>query len=132
MSADSQPSASSTLLHSCGRSSCITLYKGENCYFCDIASQMLASTISQYGVSTDVLREVDIDSQDELESDAQIVALPTIRICDVILSGLPDEDIINDAVIRVLMKECFSEHSVHHHAAQVFRGCSEGVVQKSI
>jgi hypothetical protein len=116
----------------CGRPSCITLYRGENCYFCDIAGEMLTNAISQYGVSTDVLREVDIDSQDELESDTQIVALPTIRICDVVLSGLPEEDIILDAIIRVLMKECFSEHCVQHSAAQVSRSCPEEAAQKSI
>jgi hypothetical protein len=116
----------------CGRPSCITLYRGDNCYFCDIASQMLANAISQFGVSSDVLREVDIDSQDEPESDTQIVALPTIKICDIVLSGLPDADIINDAVIRVLMKECFSEHSVLHATPQIYRGCSQGAVQKSI
>jgi hypothetical protein len=116
----------------CGKPSCITLYRGDNCYFCDIASQMLASAVAQYGVSTDVLREVDIDSQEEGESDPQIVALPTIRICDVILSGLPEEDIINDAVIRVLMKDCFSEHSSVHQTAPLCNTRSQQVAQKSI
>lgn len=132
MSTGPLSSAFNSPLPLCGRQSCITLYRGENCYFCDIASEMLTNAISQYGVSTDVLREVDIDSQDELESDIQIVALPTIRICDIVLSGLPQDDIIHDAVIRVLMKECFSEHCVQHPAAQVYQDCSEEAVQKSV
>lgn len=132
MTTDDLSSAFNSPLPLCGKPSCITLYRGDNCYFCDIAAQMLANAISQYGVSAEVLREVDIESQEEPEGDVQIVTLPTIKICDIVLSGLPDEDIINDAVIRVLMKECFSEHSVLQATPQIYRGCSEGAVQKSI
>lgn len=76
---------------------------------------MLSSIVSQYGVSNGVIREIDIDSSEDIESEPAIVALPTIRICDAVLTGLPEEDVISDAIIRVLMKDCFSEHFAGHN-----------------
>ncbi|RDE10719.1 MAG: hypothetical protein C4K49_12830 [Candidatus Thorarchaeota archaeon] len=108
-------SAYNSSIISCGRSSCIILYRGEDCFFCDVASEMLNSIISQYGVSNEVIREIDIDSSEEIDPETAIVALPTIRICDSVMSGLPEEDLISDAIIRVLMKDCFSEHIVSHN-----------------
>jgi hypothetical protein len=115
LNVDCLHSAYNSPIISCGRSSCIILYRGEDCFFCDVAAEMLSSIVSQYGVSNGVIREIDIDSSEDIESEPAIVALPTIRICDAVLTGLPEEDVISDAFIRVLMKDCFSEHFAGHN-----------------
>ena len=35
--------------------------------------------------------------------------LPTIKICDARITGLPDEQTLKDAVLRAIMKDCFCE-----------------------
>ncbi|TFG26683.1 hypothetical protein EU527_19455 [Candidatus Thorarchaeota archaeon] len=94
----------------CGRCSCVIMYKGDLCIFCDAASEILEGALSNYGVSSAVIKEVDIESGDDCGCDTNDVSmLPTIKICDAKFSGLPDEQMINDAVIRAIMKDCFCE-----------------------
>lgn len=94
----------------CGRCGCIVMYKGELCLFCDTAEEMLQDALSDFGVSSSAIRSIDVESNDDCGcSTDDILALPTIKICDTMLTGLPDEQLVNDAVIRAIMKECFCE-----------------------
>lgn len=94
----------------CGKCSCIIMYKGDLCIFCDAAIEMIQDALSNYGVSSSAIRSVDVESDVACDCNTDdVLALPTIKICDVMLTGLPDEQIVNDAVIRAIMKECFCE-----------------------
>ena len=94
----------------CGKCSCIIMYKGDMCVFCDAVSEILEGTLSSYGVPTTAIKEVDIESSDDCGCGTDdVYMLPTIKICDAKLTGLPDEQMLNDAVIRAIMKECFCE-----------------------
>jgi hypothetical protein len=94
----------------CGKCGCIVMYRGDLCLFCDAAEEILEEALSSYGVPTSAIRSVDVESDDTCGcSTDDISALPTITICDVKLTGLPDEQMVNDAVIRAIMKECFCE-----------------------
>ncbi|MFX0107203.1 MAG: hypothetical protein ACFE7R_02875 [Candidatus Hodarchaeota archaeon] len=96
----------------CGRCACIILYKGQYCLFCDAARELLGETVSQFGVTDNVICQVDIDTApfDSCGCSDDVTQLPTIRICNVVLEGLPDEGQVNDAVIRALMMDCFCEN----------------------
>ncbi|MFW9957606.1 MAG: hypothetical protein ACFFCT_06010 [Candidatus Odinarchaeota archaeon] len=94
----------------CGKCGCIIMYKGEICIFCDAVIEILQEALSSFGVPRSAIRSVDIDSEDNCGcSIDDIQMLPTIKICDVKLTGIPDEQIVNDAVIRAIMKDCFCE-----------------------
>jgi hypothetical protein len=94
----------------CGKCSCIIMYKGEQCLFCDPAVEILKETLSNYGVSHSAIAHVDVESEDDCGCGTEDVSmLPTIKICDCKLTGLPDEQMLNDAVIRAIMKDCFCE-----------------------
>jgi hypothetical protein len=94
----------------CGKCGCIIMYKGELCIFCDAAIEILKSALSNFGVPNSAIRSVDVESDNDCGcSTDDISVLPTIKICDVKLTGLPDEQIVSDAVIRAIMKDCFCE-----------------------
>lgn len=95
----------------CGRRSCIILYSGQACLFCGAAKQLLGETMSHFGVSDDIICMIDVDKGEDKASGCNdvVTSLPTIRICNVVLEGLPDESEVNDAVIRALMMDCFCD-----------------------
>lgn len=103
-------SGTQTTTTPCGRCGCIVMYKGDLCLFCDAAEEILQRALSEFAVPSSAIRSVDIESGETCGcSTDDILALPTIKICDVKLTGLPDEQLVNDAVIRAIMKDCFCE-----------------------
>lgn len=94
----------------CGKCSCIVMYTTKQCVFCDPAAEILENALSSYGVSTSAIIEVDVESDDDCGCGTDDISmLPTIKICDARITGLPDEQMLNDAVIRAIMKDCFCE-----------------------
>ena len=94
----------------CGKCSCIIMYKGEQCIFCDPAAEILEGALANFGVPPSAIASVDVESGDDCGCGTDdITMLPTIKICDARLTGLPDEQMLNDAVIRAIMKDCFCE-----------------------
>ena len=94
----------------CGKCSCVIMYKTVQCVFCDPAAEILADTLSSFGVSASAIVEVDVESDDVCGCGTEDISmLPTIKICDAMITGLPDEGMLNDAVIRAVMKDCFCE-----------------------
>ncbi len=91
----------------CGRNSCVTFYGGKHCFFCEPTKGILRDILSQFDVSFACVSEVDVDENDSITRDEDILALPTIKICDSTIVGLPDEGTLRDAVVQALMKECF-------------------------
>ncbi|MGY5873494.1 MAG: hypothetical protein RTV72_14700 [Candidatus Thorarchaeota archaeon] len=94
----------------CGKCSCIIMYKAEQCVFCDPAAEILEAALSSFGVPSSAIIEVDVESDDDCGCGTDDISmLPTIKICDSLITGLPDEQMLNDAVIRAIMKDCFCE-----------------------
>ena len=86
------------------------MYKGEHCLFCDPAEEILEGALASFGVSSSAIIAVDVESGDDCGCGTDdVTMLPTIKICDAKLTGLPDEQMLNDAVIRAIMKDCFCE-----------------------
>ena len=57
----------------------ISLYKGRNCIFCEAAKEILYETLELYGLTKDVVREIDLDDPGVYPS-SDISVLPSIRI----------------------------------------------------
>ncbi|MFX1331579.1 MAG: hypothetical protein ACFE9W_08485 [Promethearchaeota archaeon] len=79
--------------------------------FCDAAKEIIEEAINNYGVSDDVICQIDVDSGEEEGCGCEdvVTSLPTIRICEIVLEGLPDEGQVTDAVLRALMMDCFCD-----------------------
>jgi hypothetical protein len=93
----------------CGRCSCIILYSSEQCILCDAALEILYSVITDFGFSQNVVRRIDITNEGD-DSDLPLpVSLPAIRICQEVLTGLPDMDVARGAVMHAVLRGCFAE-----------------------
>lgn len=96
--------------HPCGKSACIVMYKGEGCVFCDAAWKILASIVSEFNIPLDYIEKVDVSLMKESESSSfNQMGLPAIEICNEIIFGLPDVDIVRSAVVTAILKGCFSK-----------------------
>ena len=94
----------------CGKCSCVIMYKTQQCLFCDPAAKILEDALSSFGLPSSAVVEVDVESDDDCGCGTEDVSmLPTIKICDARITGLPDEQTLKDAVLRVIMKDCFCE-----------------------
>ncbi|MBD3405128.1 MAG: hypothetical protein GF411_03210 [Candidatus Lokiarchaeota archaeon] len=93
----------------CGKKACICLYRTEECYFCDVARELLIHAIENTGFTGITYMELDIDKTSEYAIQNGNLAIPTISICDTILTGIPDMDSLSTALNRYLHKDCFLE-----------------------
>jgi hypothetical protein len=94
----------------CGRCGCIILYSSPHCLLCDAAHEILQTVLSDFGLSPDLIRKVDIESdEDDGCGLPPPVGLPAIRICDELITGLPDLDVARGAVMQTVLKSCFFE-----------------------
>ncbi len=110
MKAELEPVLDVQNITPCGKCSCVIVYKGDHCVFCDPAIQILEAALANFGVPSSAIVQVDVESGDDCGCSTEDVSmLPTIKICDAKLTGLPDEQSLNDAVIRAIMKDCFCE-----------------------
>jgi hypothetical protein len=96
----------------CGRCSCIILYTSEQCILCNAALEIMHAVISDFGLSSSVVRVVDVANGDEDGCGLPApVGLPAIRICEEFVSGLPDLDEARGAVMHAVLKNCFTDNS---------------------
>ncbi|TFH04385.1 MAG: hypothetical protein E4H14_14865 [Candidatus Thorarchaeota archaeon] len=93
----------------CGRCSCIILYSSEKCILCDVALEILYSVISDFGLPASVIKKVDILNDDDGSGLPLPVGLPAIRICQDVITGLPDMDTARSAVMHAILNGCFSD-----------------------
>ncbi|MDF1539432.1 MAG: hypothetical protein P1Q69_11080 [Candidatus Thorarchaeota archaeon] len=95
-------------LTECGRAGCVVLYTGDNCAFCDGAREIIINALADFGVGYDVVTEVNISSGVVCACDFPgMVTLPTIRVCDQLISGLPQIDDIRAYLMYAILKGCF-------------------------
>jgi hypothetical protein len=95
----------------CGKSNCIVLYRGDGCVFCDAAWEILESVVSEFNIPHDFIEKIDVSIMNETESRSfNQMGLPAIEICNEIIFGLPDIDLVRSAVANAILKGCFSLH----------------------
>ncbi|TXT57500.1 MAG: hypothetical protein BAJATHORv1_10202 [Candidatus Thorarchaeota archaeon] len=95
----------------CGRPACICLYRTRDCYFCDVAREVLVRAIKDTGIKGVSYTEVDID-KNPMNGLDESLALPAISICDTILTGIPDLDSLSTTLNRYIHKDCFAESGI--------------------
>ncbi|MFX1559933.1 MAG: hypothetical protein ACFFBL_05060 [Promethearchaeota archaeon] len=94
----------------CGKCSCIIMYTSEFCVFCDAAEEILIDALTNFGVSRTAIRAVDVERAAECGCRTDdVTMLPTIKVCDKHITGLPEEQSMQDAVMQAIMKDCFCE-----------------------
>ncbi|MCK5238548.1 MAG: hypothetical protein KAR33_03305 [Candidatus Thorarchaeota archaeon] len=92
----------------CGRNGCVVIYTGDNCAFCDTAFETLRDVLSDFGLSSSVISEVNVTSGIQCACDIPgIVTLPTIRVCDQLITGLPQIDEARSSIMHAILKGCF-------------------------
>ena len=97
----------SNSLTSCGKEACIIFYKGEHCFFCDAAIEMLSGLISEFGMTEASILQIDVDKG--CDSCDDVRGLPAMRICDRLLVGLTEETIMRDALLQAMLRDCFQD-----------------------
>lgn len=94
----------------CGKCSCIIVYTSEFCVFCEAAEEILIEALTNFGVPITAIREVDVETESECGCRTDdVTMLPTIKVCDQHITGIPEEQSMKDAVMQAIMKECFCE-----------------------
>ncbi len=86
------------------------MYTSEFCVFCEPAAEILANALTNFGVAETAIRQVDVEAEGECGCRTDdVTMLPTIKVCDQHLTGLPEEQSMQDAVMQAIMKDCFCE-----------------------
>ena len=84
-------------------SACVLLYTNSDCIFCPAARKILEERLEVHELPVDSIREVDCDTEDVRD----ITALPTIQICGQTIVGLPEEDMVDQALWILRVNPCF-------------------------
>ncbi|MHA2068335.1 MAG: sensor histidine kinase, partial [Candidatus Thorarchaeota archaeon] len=92
----------------CGREACITFYKSDHCVFCGPAYDNLIRVLDDMGISRSWLEILSVDDPDSGVTEQDLIALPTIRICEEAVEGYVEEDDIRTLVLQMIMKGCFA------------------------
>ncbi|MFW9845629.1 MAG: PAS domain S-box protein [Candidatus Thorarchaeota archaeon] len=92
----------------CDRESCISFYKSDHCVFCAPAHDNLMKVIDELGVSRNMVQVLNVDDPESGVTEADLIALPTIRICEEEREGFVEEDDIRTLILQMIMKGCFS------------------------
>ena len=93
----------------CGRPGCIAVYKSDNCQFCDAAEKILKEAASNTGISESAIHEIDASTAEGRFRYDHNLGLPAIRICDRTITGIPDVDIMKEALESISCKVCFED-----------------------
>ena len=86
---------------------CVLLYTNSNCIFGPAARKMLEEQLRTHELPADSICEVDCDKEDVRD----ITVLPTIQICGQTIVGLPEEDVLDQALWLLRVNPCFYESS---------------------
>ena len=86
------PAWKEELVLPCGRDSCITFYKSDHCVFCGLAYDNMMRVLDEFGVNRSMVQVLNVDDPDSEVKEADLIALPTIRICEEEREGYVEED----------------------------------------
>jgi hypothetical protein len=94
---------------SCGRPGCIAVYKNDDCHFCKAAKEILMQAVNRTGISEKAICEIDANTPEGRFRFDHNSGLPAIRVCDKTITGIPDVDIMNEALESISCKKCFED-----------------------
>jgi hypothetical protein len=74
---------------------------------CEVALEILQSVISDFGLPPSAIKVVDVlDTKSGCDLPPPI-GLPALRICQEVITGLPDMDTARGAVMQAVLNGCF-------------------------
>ncbi|MFW9847857.1 MAG: hypothetical protein ACFFF4_01890 [Candidatus Thorarchaeota archaeon] len=109
MNSASDQSIPYTSRSSCGRTGCIAIYRTDNCHLCDAAGDFLKTMLKEEGLSEKIIKVIEQDVQlGEVNFD-EILSRPAIRVCDTVVTGLPDDEKMRNTLRYATSLKCFSK-----------------------
>ncbi|MFW9956279.1 MAG: hypothetical protein ACFFD3_17185, partial [Candidatus Thorarchaeota archaeon] len=86
----------------------VAIYVGDNCAFCDTALETLREALADFLIDSSVISKVNVSSRVTYPFEVPGgLALPTIRVCDNLISGLPDIDKARSYLMLAILRGCF-------------------------
>ena len=93
----------------CGRTGCVALYTTDDCHLCEAASIFLKELMKAEGLNEKIIKVIDNDFQLTEPNFDEIQTRPAIRVCETVMTGLPDEEQMKSSIRRAASMNCFSE-----------------------
>lgn len=93
----------------CGRLGCITIYMSEDCHLCEAMDKYLQEVVKSEGLSENIINRVYRNSVLAEPNFDEILSVPAVRICQMVLTGLPDDERMRSSLRSAANKECFLE-----------------------
>jgi signal transduction histidine kinase len=93
----------------CGRRTCITFYKSNQCVFCEPAMNVLSSVLESFGVPQSMVEILNVDDPSVDVKEEDLPMLPYIKICDEEISGFVSETAIRSAIMKLMVTNCYPD-----------------------
>ena len=93
----------------CSQCGCIIIYSSKHCVLCDTALEIMHTVLSDFNLSSSIIKIVDVLEQGEDCASPPLIGLPTVKICQETITGLPDVDVARSAVMHAVLNGCFSD-----------------------
>jgi hypothetical protein len=92
----------------CGKVTCITFYKSENCVFCEHVYAAIMAGLEEFGMPTNMVQVVNVDDPRARVPKNDVPMVPLVRICkDRELTGLVSDDQVRSALLTLAVKSCY-------------------------
>ncbi len=93
----------------CGRNGCIAIYKTEDCHLCDMVNLYVEDLLKDEGYSVEVINMVHKSSIPDAPNIDGVTTAPAVRVCDVVMTGILDEEEVKRTIRCAANKKCFLE-----------------------
>ncbi|MHA1906992.1 MAG: hypothetical protein ACW98Y_06845 [Candidatus Thorarchaeota archaeon] len=93
----------------CGRTGCIAIYTTDNCNICEAAGNFLKDLMKEEGLSEKIIRIIEHDYQLNEPNFDDILSRPAIRVCDTVVTGLPEDEKMRNSLRHAVRMKCFSD-----------------------
>ncbi|MFW9918248.1 MAG: hypothetical protein ACFFED_01500 [Candidatus Thorarchaeota archaeon] len=93
----------------CGRIGCVTIYKTDDCHLCEAVDSYLKDLVRSEGLSENIINTIDRASMKEEPNFDGVYSAPAVRVCQTVMTGLPDDDKMRSSLRSATNKKCFLE-----------------------
>ena len=93
----------------CGRIGCVAFYRTDDCHLCEAVNMYLKELVRSEGLSENIINTIDEKSLEGMPNFDEVYSLPAIRICQTVMTGLPDDDRMRSSLRSASNKKCFLE-----------------------
>jgi len=93
----------------CGRVGCVTIYRTDDCHLCEAVDIYMKDLVKSEGFSENIINTVDKSILSEEPNFEQVHSVPAVRVCETIMTGLPDDEKMRFSLRTANNKKCFLE-----------------------